>query len=292
MGGESMYHFSNRSYEHESLFLLNNTKVNQGHDHICEKFMSAYSIYKSTFNLNCKKSLNYLEYLEESEHTDIRKSQGTLYLYLWLYDKELKNVKNKGKHIDLYNNLLELCFEYISYNIGTIYQSNVRADNFEILKNLYDLYYKFDKIKYDNDCENTKYKCAKNCFDLYKEYIEDCNKKFNDDFCNELENFRNQFNRYISSEPECKDKDLYIPKNTYTRKSVIPLISLVTVLSVPTFFFILYKLTPFGAWFRDRSKGNKKNYSNIANEEPENLHASRISRMSDIKTYKISYMSK
>ncbi|CAI7723137.1 hypothetical protein PVPAM_140005600 [Plasmodium vivax] len=291
MGEESMYNLSSRSYDYRSLFLDNHKQPKQGHEEICEFMKQTYSIKNNNFILNCYKSLNYLDDLEEKEHSYVRKAHGTLYLYLWLYDKELKNVIYTGEHIELYKKMLELCFEYISYNIGTIYQSNVRADNFEILKNLYDLYYKFDKIKYDNDCENTKYKCAINCFDLYKEYIEDCNKKFNDDFCNELENFRNQFNRYISSEPECKDKDLYIPKNTYARKSVVPLTSLVTVLSLPTFFFILYKLTPFGAWFRNRSRRKKKNYSNIANEEPEILPATRISRISDMKPYKISYMS-
>ncbi|CAI7719849.1 PIR protein [Plasmodium vivax] len=291
MGGESMYNISRRSYDYKSLFLDNHTKIKREHEEICENIMNAYHIRNNTFILNCRKSLHYLEDLEENDHTDIKQAQGTLYLYIWLYDKELKKVNNAGKHINIYIKLLDLCFDNISYNIGTTYKMKVNTYNFEILENLYNLYYKFDKIEYDNECRQTKYECAKECVKLYKECIEICNQKYNVDYCNELENFRNEFNKYISSENQCKDKDLYIPSNKFASKSVILLISLVTVLTLSTFFFILYKFTPFGAWFRDRSRSKKNIYSNIANEEPEKLHASRISRMSDMKPYKISYIS-
>ncbi|KMZ76918.1 hypothetical protein PVIIG_05804 [Plasmodium vivax India VII] len=253
--------------------------------------MDTNGINSSTFKLNCNKSLNYLHDLEENGYTVIKQAQGTLYLYHWLYDKELKNLEYEGKHIEIYEKLLDLCFEDLNYNIRTIYHSKVTKDNFEILKNLYNLYYNFDKIEHDNECENTKYECAKKCFDLYKEYIDDCPKKFTADFCNKLEIFRNEFNGYISSEPQCKDKGLYIPSNIFASKSVILLIPIVSLLVLSTFFFILYKFTPFGPWLRDKS-GRKKNfYGNIANEEQEIFHISRIRRMPDMKPSNISYVS-
>ncbi|KMZ96462.1 hypothetical protein PVNG_05447 [Plasmodium vivax North Korean] len=144
--------------------------------------METNSIRSNTFQLNCNKSLNYLQDLEENGYTDIKQAQGTLYLYFWLYDKELKNVEYTGDRIDIYMKLLDSCFSNLHYNIVTTYQSNIRANNFEILKKLYDLYYKFDKIEHDNECKETKYECAKKCVDLYKEYIEDCHNKFNADF--------------------------------------------------------------------------------------------------------------
>ncbi|VUZ99732.1 PIR protein [Plasmodium vivax] len=291
MGGGSMYNFSSRSYDYQSLFSDNHPRMETGYEETCQSIMGQYSIRNSSFKLNCNKSLNYLQKLENREHTDIKQAQGTLYLYLWLYDKELKNVAYKGNSIDIYMKLLNLCFFNLHNNILTIYQSKVRTENFEILKNLYDLYYKFDKIEHDNECKETKYECAKECVKLYKECIEICNQKYNVDYCNELENFRNEFNKYISSENQCKDKDLYIPSNIFASKSVILLIPLVSLLVLSTFFFILYKFTPFGPWFRDRSRRKKKFYNNIANEEPEILHASRTNKMSEIKPYNISYIS-
>ncbi|KMZ77359.1 hypothetical protein PVIIG_05507 [Plasmodium vivax India VII] len=242
MGGENMYNLGSRSYDYKSLFLDNHKQPKQGYERICEFMKQTYSIKNNNFILNCYKSLNYLDDLEEKEHSYVRKAHGTLYLYLWLYDKELKNVKNKGKHIDIYKKLLDLCFEDLNYNILTIFQSKVTEDNFELLKNLYDLYYKFDKIEHDNECANTKYECAKKCVDLYKECIEVCHQKYNAEYCNELEIFRNQFNEYIISESQFKNKDLYIPSHIFSNKTVIFLISLVTVLALSTFFFILYKV--------------------------------------------------
>ncbi|KNA02383.1 hypothetical protein PVNG_01537 [Plasmodium vivax North Korean] len=242
MEGGTMYNLGIRSYDYQSLFSNQYPKIETEHEEICESIMKEYSISNTSFNLNCKKSLYYLENLKKKENTDIKKAQGTLYLYLWLYDKELKNVQHSGNHIDIYKKLLNLCLDKLSNNILTIYESKVTKDNFEILKNLYNLYYKFNKIEHDNECENTKYECAKKCFDLYKEYIDDCPKKFNADFCNKLEIFRNEFNGYISSEPQCKDKGLYIPSNIFASKSVILLIPIVSLLVLSTFFFILYKV--------------------------------------------------
>ncbi|KMZ76919.1 hypothetical protein PVIIG_05805 [Plasmodium vivax India VII] len=204
MGGEMQ--LRSRSYGYETLFSEYEKSKHSGHEEICKTFMARYSISNNTFILNCKKSLNYLHVLEDVKDSFVRQAQGTLYLYLWLYDKELKNVIHTKEHKDIYIDLLDLCFDNISYNIGTTYQSNIRTENFEMLKKLYDLYYKFDKTKYDKECASTKYNCAKQCFDLYKECIDVCRQKYNADYCNELESFRNEFNKYISSEPEYQEE--------------------------------------------------------------------------------------
>ncbi|SCA59844.1 hypothetical protein, conserved [Plasmodium vivax] len=199
MGGGSMYNLGSRSYDYKSLFLDNHKQPKQGYERICQDITQTYKISSDTFNLNCKKSLNYLDDLEENNYTNVEKAQGTLYLYLWLHDKELKNVDYSGNHIDIYKKLLNLCFDIMIYNLVTTYQSKVTEKNFEILKNLYDLYYKFDQIEHDKECANTKCDCAKKCVDLYKKYIQDCHNKYNSHFCNGLEIFRNEFNGYISS---------------------------------------------------------------------------------------------
>ncbi|SCA83768.1 hypothetical protein PVT01_000103900 [Plasmodium vivax] len=112
MGGENMYNLGSRSYDYKSLFLDNHKEPKQGYESICQDITQTYNISSDTFNLNCKKSLNYLDDLEENNYTNVEKAQGTLYLYLWLHDKELKNVDYLQKIVKFMFRYYDLQFSH------------------------------------------------------------------------------------------------------------------------------------------------------------------------------------
>ncbi|KMZ76867.1 hypothetical protein PVIIG_05858 [Plasmodium vivax India VII] len=189
-----------------------------------------------------------MEYLDNLEDLDVHYSskpkiiQGCIYLYFWIYEKELqKSIYNKNNH-DIYKKLLE---QYNAYNTGSninqICDAHVKDELNGKLKNLYYLYYKFYKLKSDNEFTSTNCNCTDNCVKLYMDSINSCNNDSSGKFCEKLEIFRSQYNEFMKKYDTCDKKYTYLPSAImFDRKAF--LISVLVILVISFTLFGLYKV--------------------------------------------------
>ncbi|KMZ83995.1 hypothetical protein PVBG_06172 [Plasmodium vivax Brazil I] len=240
--GKNMHKFVNSFDTYKSIFNQPLSKLDSKYETYCEQLNWKDSSSETYFHDHCKKSMKYLIYLEEKFRNPYEAALGMVFLYCWLFDNVLSKFSYDGKKLDIYKNMLKQLSEIEYSNLEYIFQEYIQEDIIEVLQILYDLYDKFNKFKNNENCGSTNCYCAEYCVNLYRENIKDCTKKFNVGFCDELYNFRNHFNQYISSKVPCPGKDLYLPSNKSISKSVIILVPFVILLALFTLFFILLKV--------------------------------------------------
>ncbi|CAI7724102.1 hypothetical protein, conserved [Plasmodium vivax] len=257
----------------------------------CNKVIQGNSIIENTFGTNCKKCMKYLDYLERQFYTQNQETaQVMLYLYCWLYDKELYNENYSKKELEIYKDLI-VKHDEVSSNLPQIFRENVDEKHIDKLKELYDLYYKFDKFKHNINCSGDYCSCAKECYISYNNYTKDCNKSDNVDFCNGLEEFRAQYNNYMSNSSKCNGEYKYLPPAIKFDISVI-LIPIIATLIISSILLFLYKFTPLGSLMCPSSK-NKYKMKNIIGEEMyDTIHHSRMSNIGlNQNPYTVAYHS-
>ncbi|SBT54279.1 PIR Superfamily Protein [Plasmodium ovale wallikeri] len=76
-------------------------------------------------------------------------------------------------------------------------------NNFQILLTLYDNLNKYRNNLFDNDLSKCEYLDI--CADSYEEQVKVCNSNNPSPFCNELKKFKEQYNRDMKSEHDCKE---------------------------------------------------------------------------------------
>ncbi|KMZ96473.1 hypothetical protein PVNG_06193 [Plasmodium vivax North Korean] len=206
------------------------------------ELIKVYTEIDSSFINHCNKSVKYLKYLEDYYEGNINAAKAIIYVYCWLYDNELHKEKYNNSRLNIYKKLLK---EYpvidSMSNIPTIFQTYLKNSIDENLKNLYELYYKFDKFINEKECKGSNCKCAEECYDSYNSYIKGCNKSDNVNFCNGLEKFRAQYNNYMSDGSKCNGNYKYLPPAISFGISVI-LIPLIATLIISSLLFVLYKV--------------------------------------------------
>ncbi|KMZ82955.1 hypothetical protein PVIIG_05250 [Plasmodium vivax India VII] len=194
-----------------------------------------YSEIDDSFESNCNKAIAYLKYLEEQYQGEIDTAKGIIYVYCWLYDVEFNKAQYNKNGINIYKKFLNeyTLIESMS-NIPGIFQTYLKGNIDENLKNLYDLYYKFDKFKNKVKCENSYCKCAEECSNIYKKYKQEkCGNDDNTDFCKELHNFERHYNDYLKAHNTCDG-------NSYIRVILFPIL-ITSIISFIVFF--LFKVT-------------------------------------------------
>ncbi|KMZ77329.1 hypothetical protein PVIIG_05299 [Plasmodium vivax India VII] len=206
------------------------------------KPIKVYTEIDSSFINHCNKSVKYLKYLEDYYEGNINAAKAIIYVYCWLYDNELHKEKYNNSRLNIYKKLLQEYADIVhDSNIPTIFLTYLKEHIDENLKNLYDLYYKFDKFKNKKECKGSNCKCAEECYDSYNSYIKGCNKSDNVNFCNGLEKFRAQYNNYMSDGSKCNGNYKYLPPAISFGISVI-LIPLIATLIISSLLFVLYKV--------------------------------------------------
>ncbi|KMZ94985.1 hypothetical protein PVMG_06198, partial [Plasmodium vivax Mauritania I] len=244
----------------------------------------------------CIKCMKYLEYLDDIyEDQTSEKDEGIIYLYLWLYDIELIKTIYNGNQLNIYEKLLNAYGDIRLYetNIETIFNTKVKNTLNGELKNLYHLYYKFYKLKRDEECKNKKYQCAEECVDLYDKYREDknCDNDSSTQFCTKLDSFWKEHAAYINESITCNGNNICL---LYLRNPFLSVIlTIVFITSIITIIlFILYKFTPLGSRIRTRRK-SKKNIWNNVDQEMYNIpdYAEMSNNISKKKPYNLAYQS-
>ncbi|KMZ82480.1 hypothetical protein PVIIG_05791 [Plasmodium vivax India VII] len=190
--------------------------------------------------------MNYLKHLDDysdQDYDDYHK-QGIIYLYLWLYNYEVKNKLCNGNTKINLKNIMDL-YESKSEsqeNIHNVYKNDIMKIIHDELNDLFYLYEKFHNFQNNEECTADKCKCAKECVDAYKNSADKCNNYGNMYFCNELENFRKKYNEYKPTVTECQEVQSYLPSYRKFSTSVIILISFITISVLSSLLFILYKV--------------------------------------------------
>ncbi|SBT74195.1 Plasmodium vivax Vir protein, putative [Plasmodium ovale] len=231
----------------------------------------------------CMQIVQYLIYLDSYSEKYI--SEGCKYLDYWLYDESHQKHKHKKVTLKFYESLNDSYGDSIfRQNIcdGSIIDINERI--FENIEKLIELYEKFNKFK-NNEAPLTGEGCinAKDCVSSYTLQAKKCRETDDNDFCTELEKFRNIYNTRMKNVTSCADLLTFLPsaKNT---NLVIILIPIIVILVIPFISFILYK------WLRTRIRREK---GMLNNAYPEYLdvqyNSERTNTYAEDKMYNIEY---
>ncbi|KMZ83398.1 hypothetical protein PVBG_06040 [Plasmodium vivax Brazil I] len=104
---------------------------------------------------------------------------------------------------------------------------------------MYKNFYDFKKDKEESGKDKCSY--ADKCFRLYNKNIEVCKAGSDYDFCYELDNFRNEYNKYMKENIQCEDSLKILPSYRTYDTVVITTIPCV-IIFVACLFFFLYKV--------------------------------------------------
>ncbi|KMZ86089.1 hypothetical protein PVBG_05488 [Plasmodium vivax Brazil I] len=238
------YNFTRLFYNTKSIFHDFSTYHDQKYEQGCDQFISQNSVVGNSFKSQCIKCMTYIKYLEHANFYSpsgslLNVAQSLLYLYFWIDDNELSTTNYNKINIDIYQKLLE-SFDTLEYtNMQSTYNLYIKDNIIEKLKLIYNLYYKFDKIKHYEKCKNTNCKCVEDCVNLYTKVMDDCNNDVNADYCNELEKFRQIYHAQMKNYNTCDVKYKYLPSPI---KSNIAVISVSVVITLITLILFLYKV--------------------------------------------------
>ncbi|KMZ95112.1 hypothetical protein PVMG_05941 [Plasmodium vivax Mauritania I] len=239
---ELINNFSDFFNKYKPIFDKNNFESSVDYTDKCKTQILIYSGKTDSFSPLCIKCMKYLKHLDDNRDDDYQK-RGIIYLYLLLQHYEIHNKIYDGNTIENMKKLMNSFGELHSndtniHNFFDFYIHNIL--NYK-LNDLYNLYHKFYNFRNNQECTDNKCKCAKECVDTYKNSVENCNNYGNAYLCNELEYFRNIYNKDKPFQI-CPDVDSYLPSFIKYSTSVIILISFITISVLSSLLFILYKV--------------------------------------------------
>ncbi|KMZ91860.1 hypothetical protein PVMG_00733 [Plasmodium vivax Mauritania I] len=208
----NMYKYVKCFPEYDSYFVEATKEDNGSFKGYCSSHITN-DLTSSTYNsdhliVSCVSFVQFLTSLSKKPSND--EVHGYLYLYYWLYHAVLiKNITN-----DVFLNIQTLAV----------------------------LYENLKKFKNKEFCNNDKCKCSHNIVNLYTKYIDDCRKGVNTEFCNELDNFRNMYNKHMEKPNECDEVQKILPSARITDNTLIIITPFVIAFVLSCGLFISYKV--------------------------------------------------
>ncbi|SCA83656.1 Plasmodium vivax Vir protein, putative [Plasmodium vivax] len=221
------------------------------YDEWCNDIKSQYEKY---IDLNNKYTCQRVMYILNSistESTSVYNDDPCKYLYYWIYKDLLQKNANNDMALEMYRSILRIYIENYDVDDKHICKNYIYEDKDMILKKsakLTKLYDTFNNNSIKCDCA-----CAKNCSELYNMFVEECHKDYDYDFCGELENFKQLYDKNMINIGKCQAPNI-LPsalKNELHLIIIIPMIIL-TILSF--LVFALYKFTPIGSRITNRKR--------------------------------------
>ncbi|VVA00141.1 PIR protein [Plasmodium vivax] len=242
-------------------------------------------------NIHCSQAQHYLNNVKINHKPNYISNACKYFLY-WLYIIVLKKDLEKHKILKIYKDVLTA---YIDKSGNENFRNYVNFFSEETIKKIikltemYDYFYKFKEEKITH--EHVKCKHAEDCIRLYKKNIKVCEEGNDYDFCYELDNLKESYDAYMKSNDRCTS----LPKTlksyrVYNRAAIIITpFSILLVISLSLFF--LYKYTPFGSFFRKRTKNKKNIPGNLDYAMNVIPHTSqRVNNYNNNRQYNISYL--
>ncbi|SBS93681.1 PIR Superfamily Protein [Plasmodium ovale curtisi] len=267
----------------------------------CGKFTSEHLNAEDDHNKICEAVILFLSHLNEEHnfiynnitYEDITyKDNGCKYLFYWLYTHVKSNEKPFKNTLILYNQLYKIYNEqHKGSNIFNKYINVMNEHTIEKLVKLTEMYNKLEHF-YEGKSQETGEKCISGVKDLYTEYLDECIKGRDHDFCDELKNFRKKHNYYVQKFLHCVGEQYLLPPvevSDIVDTTIIPF-SLVSVSSL--ILPILYKFTAFGPWVRHLIGKNRNAWDNINKESDQLLNTYEIEDdVSNMRNFNIPYNS-
>ncbi|KMZ97760.1 hypothetical protein PVNG_03343 [Plasmodium vivax North Korean] len=189
----------------------------------------------------CVNFVQFLTRLSEKPSND--KVHGCIYLYYWLYHGVLNKKESTNNTFTLFETFAKAYKEHKEdAQIYVDYVKNITNDVFLNIQTLVVLYQNFENFKNNQSCDNNKCKCAHNIVDLYTKSINYCRKDVNTVFCNELDNFRNMYNKHMEKQNECDEVQKILPSARITDNTLIIITPFVIAFVLSCGLFISYKV--------------------------------------------------
>ncbi|SBT54856.1 PIR Superfamily Protein [Plasmodium ovale wallikeri] len=240
----------------------------------------------------CDVTLNFLRHLKESNNFSYQK-HGCNYLLYWLYVEVLKKGTSIENTLILYKALNDTFNEENDgLYLFDYYINQMSKDTFDKIEKINRIYEVFNTyiIKLTSPIKNNN--CTTDCIALFNSYAGECRKQYDEDFCNELKIFREQYNTFIEKVISCEGEQYLLPPVDNFDTVGIIIIPFVLILVASFIVPLLYKFTPVGTWIRHKIGKKEKIWDNI-NEETQLL--SNTYEIEEYKSknrnYNISYNS-
>ncbi|SBT56605.1 PIR Superfamily Protein [Plasmodium ovale wallikeri] len=157
----------------------------------------------------CENSVKYLTSLKQLDNNMLNVFDGCKYLSYRLYTALMKNNQSSYTTVHFYTTINDKIDDGLNICDGVI--EDLSADIFDKLHKVVELYEKFNKIGKEFTSTGDKCNCAKECANLYKDYIPICHNGDDDNFCVALEKFRGQYNYYMLTETCNNDVPKILP---------------------------------------------------------------------------------
>ncbi|SBT55803.1 PIR Superfamily Protein [Plasmodium ovale wallikeri] len=249
--------YSNCVYKDKLDYYKNDGQLEN--DNSCSDITNSHLITQGNVQKICKATILFFKDLNEQKykigdtiHEDTTyRDNGCKYLFYWLYHHVLKKKQTIKNVLKLYKELYEIYTQHHdSANTFDKYINEMNEHTSDRLVKLTNLYNELDDFFTQNEKE--KAECPGNFIDTYNNYVDECRRENDNDFCNELKNFRKKYNSFIKNVIKCEEKYLLQPVEStdIVGMTIIPF-SFISVTSI--ILPILYKFTPFGPWIHRKS---------------------------------------
>ncbi|VVA00147.1 PIR protein [Plasmodium vivax] len=226
----------------------------------------------SSLESECSIICKYINLLEQNHAISI--SEGCKFLYYMMYDKYIENQSSGCNMLEFYKASLKSYCENGDWEECNNFVEQIDVHLFEKYNNLIVLCEQFDKLINSGDNEEPN-KCgyAKKCVELYEKYIKECLGGVNNYYCNELKNFKHDYEKKIK-ELTCADIATILTSSEFTDLASI----------------IIF--TPFGSWLSLQMDRKKNKYRNIENVTQKYIHSPKPTEGNfQNRPYNVSYNS-
>ncbi|KMZ95077.1 hypothetical protein PVMG_05604 [Plasmodium vivax Mauritania I] len=205
------------------------------------------------YKLLCTRVFKYMNKIKD-KHEKIT-PECDKHLYYWIQEELLAVQSNGCNAFSFYKILLEYYCKNSNWEQCKTHISEMKYDVYQRHNNLMYLYYIFQIFKNDEDKEGSS-KCNKAnvCVKQYDEYIEPCYGGVSSNYCDELKNFKEDYEKLIA-EVQCDNVTKILTSPEGISKAYISTISVVSILIVSIILYFLYKVN---------NKSTSKNKTNNA----------------------------
>ncbi|SCA82148.1 VIR protein [Plasmodium vivax] len=241
---KNIYNFSSKIEEYQKILDSHTAEVTSDDSPPnCSIEINNLNHYRDKFNQEiCKKATHYLGEIEKNKNVPQYIEDGCKYFFYWLQVEVLKDETLGSKILMFYQEVLNEYEKTASNEEFPKYLNIINEHDIQNFIDIVDMYKNFYDFKKDKE-ESGKDKCsyADKCFRLYNKNIEVCKAGSDYDFCYELDNFRNEYNKYMKENIQCEDSLKILPSYRTYDTVVITTIPCV-IIFVACLFFFLYKV--------------------------------------------------
>ncbi|SCO70740.1 hypothetical protein PVC01_030005500 [Plasmodium vivax] len=226
------------SHQHKDLYDKAKKGTYEFHDQMCESFKTEFKEHanfdEEEYKNVCKVTVHYITDLKTKNLNIVH---GYKYLYNRISDELIKTVQNSTDDFTFYKTLLKVyCSDLDCPDININNIEGFSKQLFKKHEHIVDLYNNLEKIHPSVNCNG-----AKEFVLLYKAKMDECIGVTNDDFCDELDRFKQDYETVMQNK-SCDGVPKHLPSihGHNTLFSIIIPVSATLITSIV--LFTMYKV--------------------------------------------------